>query len=167
MDGHSASVIGSNFASSTHSDNVSTQNPSSTLPPKPKKFEQTSMVWEHFTRVEEGGPEDPKSQCKYYNKLFSCHTRRLGTSSMLRHLKNTYKKYPSRFDKGDKSQSKLSFEVKREKQMTVGDKSVGNLVITKYNTTKIKEAIARMITKDELPFRFVEGEGFQDFMKIV
>jgi hypothetical protein len=24
-----------------------------------------------------------------------------------------------------------------------------------------------MITKDELPFRFVEGEGFQDFMKTV
>ena len=38
--------------------------------------------------------------------------------------------------------------------------SVGNLVIMKYNATKIKEAIAKMITKDELPFRFGEGEGF-------
>jgi hypothetical protein len=54
MDGHSASAIGSNSASSTHSDSVSTQNPSSTLPPKPKKSEQTSMVWEHFIRVEGG-----------------------------------------------------------------------------------------------------------------
>jgi hypothetical protein len=51
MNGHSASAIGSNSASSTHSNNVSTQNPSSTLPPKPKKSEQTSMVWEHFTMV--------------------------------------------------------------------------------------------------------------------
>jgi hypothetical protein len=57
---------------------------------------------------------------------------------MLMHLKNACKKYPSRFDKGDKSQSKLSFEAKREKQMTMRDKSVGNLVITKYNATKIK-----------------------------
>jgi hypothetical protein len=167
MDGHSASAIGSNSASSTHSDSVSTQNPSSTLPPKPKKSKQTSMVWEHFTRVEGGDPEDPKSQCKYCNKLFSYHTRRLGTSSMLMHLKNACKKYPGRFDKGDKSQSKLSFEIKREGQLTVGDEFVGNLVITKYNATKIREAIARMITKDELPFRFVEGEGFQDFMKTV
>ena len=52
MDGHSASAIGSNSSSSTHSDNVSTQNPSLALSPKPKKFEQTSMVWEHFTKVE-------------------------------------------------------------------------------------------------------------------
>jgi hypothetical protein len=51
--------------------------------------------------------------------------------------------------------------------MTVGDGYVSNLMITKCNATKIKEAIAKMITKDELPFRLVEGEGFQDFMKIV
>jgi predicted GTPase len=118
------------------------------------------MVWEHFTRVEGSDPKDPKSQCKYCNKLFSCHTRRLGTSSMLMHLKNACKKYPSKFDKGDKLQSKLSFEVKREGQLTVGDDFVCNLMITKYNATKIKEAIARMITKDELPFRFMESEGF-------
>jgi hypothetical protein len=38
MDGHSASAIGSNSVSFTHSDSVSTQNPSSTLPPKPKNL---------------------------------------------------------------------------------------------------------------------------------
>jgi hypothetical protein len=69
-------------------------------------------------------------------------------------------KYPGRFSKDDKSQSKLSFEVKREGQMAVGNRSVGNLVITKYNAMKIREAIAKMITKNELPFRFVEGERF-------
>ena len=50
--------------------------------------------------------------------------------------------------------------------MAVGEISIDNLVITKYNATKIREAIA-MITKDELPFRFVEGEGFQEFMHTV
>jgi hypothetical protein len=54
MDGHPTSAIGSNSDSSTHSDNVSTQNPSSALPPKPKKSKQTSMLWEHFTKVEGG-----------------------------------------------------------------------------------------------------------------
>jgi hypothetical protein len=100
---------------------VGTENPSSTLPQKPKKCEQTSMVWEHFTKVENGDPEDPKSKCNYCNKLFSCHTKRLGTSSMLSHLKNSCKKYPGRFDKSDKTQSKLSFEVKKGEQMAVGE----------------------------------------------
>jgi hypothetical protein len=110
MAGRSFSGIGSSSASSTHtlsdssilsidSVGVSTQNPSSALSLKPKKFEQTSMVWEHFTKVEGGNLEDPKSQCNYCKKLFSCHSKRLGTSSMLTHLKNTCKKYPGKFDK--------------------------------------------------------------------
>jgi hypothetical protein len=33
--------------------------------------------------------------------------------------------------------------------------------------TKIRVAIIKMITVDEFPFKFVEGEGFYDFMKIV
>ena len=57
------------------------------------------MVLEHFTKIEGGDPEDPKSQCNYCKKLFSCHSKRLGTSSILTHLKNTCKKYPGKFDK--------------------------------------------------------------------
>jgi hypothetical protein len=83
---------------------------------------------------------------------------------MLTHLKNTCKKYPCKFGK---SQSKLSFEVKKEGQTLVGEGSIGNLVIAKYNAMKIRLAIAKMIIKDELPFRFVEGEGFWDFVRIV
>jgi hypothetical protein len=103
MAGHSTSGIGCSFTSSTFTLNdstmsfidsvgVGTQNPSSALPLKPKKSKQTSVVWEHFTKVEGGDPKDPKSQCNYYKKLFSCHSKRLGTSSMLTHLKNTCKK---------------------------------------------------------------------------
>jgi hypothetical protein len=76
---------------------------------------------------------------------------------MQTHLKNTYKKYLGKFDK---SQSKLSFEVKNEGQMSMGEGCVGNMVIAKYNATKIRLAIAKMIIKDKFPFRFVEGEGF-------
>jgi hypothetical protein len=163
MAGRQTSGIGSSSTSSapTLSDStmpsidsvgVGTQDPSSALPPKPKKYEQTSIVWEHFTKVERGDSEDPKSQCNYCKKLFSCHSKRLSTLSMLTHLKSTYKKYPGRFDK---SQSKLSFKVKNEGEMSMGDGCVGNMVIAKYNATKIKLAIAKMIIKAELPFRFV------------
>jgi len=74
------------------------------------------------------------------------------------------KKYPGRFDE---TQSKLSFEAKREGQAVVGEGSSGNLVIAKFNASKIRAALSRMIIVDELPFRFVEGEGFKDFMKTV
>jgi hypothetical protein len=40
-------------------------------------------------------------------------------------------------------------------------------VIAKYNATKIRGVITKMIIVDELPFRSMQGEGFQDFMKIV
>jgi len=45
----------------------------------------------------------------------------------------------------------------------MGEGSIGNLVIAKYNVQKIREALAKMVIVDELPFKFVEGEGFHDF----
>ena len=51
--------------------------------------------------------------------------------------------------------------------MSVGDGCVGNMVIAKYNATKIRLAIAKLIIKAELPFRFVETEGFQEFMNTI
>jgi hypothetical protein len=117
---------------------------------------QKSIVWEHFTKIEGGNLEDPKAKCNYCSKLFSCHLRRLCTSSMLSHIINSCNKYPGRFGKLDKLQSALSFDAKKEGQM--GEGSVGNLVIAKYNAQKIREALAKMVIVDELPFKFVEGE---------
>jgi hypothetical protein len=51
--------------------------------------------------------------------------------------------------------------------MSVGDECVGNMVIVKYNATKIRLAIAKMIIKAELPFRFVETEAFHEFMNTI
>jgi hypothetical protein len=59
----------------------------------------------------------------------------------------------------------LSFDATKEGQVREG--SVGNLVIAKYNVQKIMEALAKMVIVDELPFKFVEGEGFHDFMKTI
>jgi hypothetical protein len=95
---------------------------------------------------------------------FNCHSRSHGTSSMLQHIKKSCKKYPGKFDK---TQSKLSFDAKREGQAVVGEGSNSNLVIAKFNASKIMATISKMIIVDELSFRFVEGEGFQDFMKTV
>jgi len=63
---------------------------------------------------------------------------------MLQHIKRSCKKNSGRIDK---SQSKLNFEVKREGQVGVGmgEGSCGNLVIAKYNASKIRVAISKMI----------------------
>ena len=56
----------------------------------------------------------------------------------------------------------LSFQAKRERE------SGSNvLVVANYSEEMIRLALARMIIIDELPFKFVEWQGFQEFMKIV
>jgi hypothetical protein len=81
MDDSTNGTIGSSSASSRPSlldtnigssfSTISPQNPSSALPPKPKKDEQTSMVWKHFTKLEASDPNDHKSQSNYFKREFN------------------------------------------------------------------------------------------------
>ena len=56
----------------------------------------------------------------------------------------------------------LSFQAKRE-----GESGSNVLMIADYSEERIRLALARMIIIDELPFKFVEHQGFQEFMEIV
>jgi hypothetical protein len=40
-------------------------------------------------------------------------------------------------------------------------------MIAKYDEKKIRNAFTEMIIKDELPFLFVDGNGFKKFMMVV
>ena len=40
-------------------------------------------------------------------------------------------------------------------------------MVTNYSEERIRLALARMIVIDELPFKFVERKGFQEFMETV
>ena len=56
----------------------------------------------------------------------------------------------------------MSFQAKREEE------SGSNvLVVANYSEERIRLALARMIIIDELPFKFVEPQDFQEFMEIV
>ena len=56
----------------------------------------------------------------------------------------------------------MSFQINWE------EKSGSNvLVVTNSGKEKIKLALARMIIIDELPFRYVEHQGFKKFMEVV
>ena len=70
---------------------------------------------------------------------------------MLQHMK-VCKKWP--FARDDK-QKTLSFQAKRE-----GESGSNVLVVANYSEERIRLALARMIVIDELPFKFVEHQGF-------
>ena len=63
--------------------------------------------------------------------------------------------------------NKLSFQAKRE-----GESGSNELVVANYSEERIRLALARMIIIDELPFnelpfKFVKHQGFQECMEIV
>lgn len=70
----------------------------------------------------------------------------------------TCKNYPPNLDK----KQKLS---DLESKTTVNDDAIPNL--WEFNQDVIRKALAKMLIVDELPFSFVEREGFREFMKVV
>ena len=43
-------------------------------------------VWDHFTKIEGGDPQDPRATCNYSQKSYACDTKRNGTSTLRHHL---------------------------------------------------------------------------------
>ena len=116
------------------------------------------IVWQHFIKLAGFDPNNPRSQCKYCKNQYKCHSKKNGTSGMLQHMK-VCKKWP--FSR-DNKQKILSFQAKRE-----GESGSNVLVVANYSEERIRLALARMIVIDELPFKSVEHQGFQEFMEIV
>lgn len=93
--------------------------------------------------------------------FLKCHSKTQGTLSLLNHLKRCGK-YNRLKTKADKGQSFLSFEVSKS-----ADDSEKNMRLAKYTEKKIRQALARMIVIDELPFLIVEDQGFKDFVRVI
>lgn len=106
------------------------------------------------------GP-DPKKlrfESKYCKNQYNCHGKKNGTSGILPHVMVCKKWHFPRDDK----QKTLSFQPKRE-----GESGSNVLVVANYSEERIRLALARMIIIDELQFKLVERQGFQEFMEIV
>ncbi|XP_017233495.1 zinc finger BED domain-containing protein RICESLEEPER 4-like [Daucus carota subsp. sativus] len=113
---------------------------------KRKTMEERSEVWDHFTKF-----TDAKG-CLRARCNHSENPSTNGTSALSKHLKSC-KKLPL---SGESKQTQLSLH-------SVG----GNECILKkwhFDQKTSRHKLAAMIIIDELPFRFVEGEGFKDFM---
>jgi hypothetical protein len=49
----------------------------------------------------------------------------------------------------------------------LGDQNVGTLKVICYNYDECRQALAKMVIIDELPFNFVEGWGFKLFARTI
>ena len=65
----------------------------------------------------------------------------------------------------DKSQPTISYHYK--KTVVEGENDTKEIEVHQFSIKKIRLALARMIIVDELPFRFVEHEGFIYYMNVV
>nr|KJB30382.1 hypothetical protein B456_005G140200 [Gossypium raimondii] len=99
---------------------------------------QRSEVWSHFTKfINSEGAR--KAKCNYCDKEFCCDMKKNGTGSLKYHS-GSCKKNPS----------------------NVVD--TRNLSTWRFDQEACRKGLAQMILIDELPFRFVESEGFKKFM---
>ncbi|XP_072060642.1 zinc finger BED domain-containing protein RICESLEEPER 2-like [Arachis hypogaea] len=116
-----------------------------------------SWTWEHFTRDPKSNPSHPRAKCNWCGASYACDSHRNGTTNMRYHLLNQCKKFPR--ESGDPSQTILTFQQKKEGE--------GVFTAVTFDAEMCRNALARMIIVDELPFKFVEGEGFRFYMSIV
>ncbi|CAM8982292.1 unnamed protein product [Rhodiola kirilowii] len=98
-----------------------------------------------------------RAKCNYCAKDLACDTYENGTSSLQRHIDNVCKKYPGRVKIND-GQQKLT---------STGRTGAKELVIVKWSEQGCREAAVKMIVMDELPFSFIEKEGFRYFCRYV
>lgn len=145
-------VVGESGASNS---NVIAQ--SQTVESKIKKErKKRSRAWDHFTpKTDSDG--NAKGVCNYCKAEYFADTKEHGTTSMLGHISRC-KKMPYNIDT---KQAKLAFQ-----PVIGGNKGDVAIVPWKFDQEECRKALCRMIIIDELPFRFVEKEGFKQFMKV-
>ncbi|KAL4290133.1 hypothetical protein GQ457_14G014970 [Hibiscus cannabinus] len=123
------------------------------------KKKKTSSAWDHFKAID-GDKEHV--ECIYCARKISCASAN-GTNAMKRHTERC-KKSPFNLEK---TQTILYFESKTKCNADGTIETVSVPKLWRFDQEKIREALAKMVILDELPFSFVEREGFRMFCKIV
>ncbi|CAO2830618.1 unnamed protein product [Amaranthus hypochondriacus] len=122
------------------------------------KRKKPSTAWDHFSEI----PGDSNyAKCLYCNAKISCSAAN-GTNAMKRHTMRC-KKTPFFIDK---RQTILDFESKTRVNTDGTVETVSVPKLWRFNQDEIRKAIAEMIIIDELPFSFVEREGFSKLCKV-
>ncbi|XP_070028688.1 zinc finger BED domain-containing protein RICESLEEPER 2-like [Nicotiana sylvestris] len=118
---------------------------------KRKAMQPRSDVWNHFDKFEVNGVG--KARCRYCKQAYAANSSKNGTTGLKNHLLRC-KEYPLKIAE-DNSQTKLNFQFCQNDEGS----------IWKFDQKVVRRALIEMIVTDELPFSFVENEGFMKFMR--
>ncbi|GKA94343.1 zinc finger BED domain-containing protein RICESLEEPER 2-like protein [Tanacetum coccineum] len=131
------------------------KNPPKNTTKNKRKGKKWSKLWIDFKEqdLKEGETiEDVKAKCLHCGKMFLCNSTTHGIKNLKRHLLRC-ELYKAKQSNG---QTQIMFEH--------GD---GNKMMAwKFDQKESKKALAHMVIVDELPFCFVEREGFRHYSKI-
>ncbi|KAK8681298.1 hypothetical protein V6N13_053702 [Hibiscus sabdariffa] len=123
-----------------------------------------SYVWDHFKEISDSNNE-AKSQkdvveCNYYGKCIA-YKPSYGTSGMKNHIARC-KRFPANLNR---KQKLVDFDSKTITSPCGTSKIVQVPTFWQFDQDNCRKALARMLFVDELPFVFVEHEGFRYFCK--
>ncbi|XP_057785804.1 uncharacterized protein LOC131003309 [Salvia miltiorrhiza] len=113
-----------------------------------------SNVWAYYIKAMDGEGDEKikKGQCKRCGRLIRADPNRNGTTALKNHTTSYLKKHQA-----IASQSVLNLQPTTD--------GTGSLTSWKFDQNVVRMALCQMIIMDELPFRFVEHEGFKMFIE--
>ncbi|XP_038686229.1 zinc finger BED domain-containing protein RICESLEEPER 2-like [Tripterygium wilfordii] len=128
-------------------------------PTKIETSRKRSWVWDFFTEVTTANGKR-RATCDFCSKSYAADPKQNGTTSLGNHLVNVCLSSENPFREKEieleKGQTTLNFEPVKPGETLSS--------LTQFNPVRAKKALACMIVKDELPSRFVQGEGFREFL---
>ncbi|XP_031106294.1 zinc finger BED domain-containing protein RICESLEEPER 2-like [Ipomoea triloba] len=155
---HGATVVEAQTVETNAQQNVL---PTTVVPQKKRKqVEVRSKVWDHFQRLSDINDVITEAKCIYCAKIYKCQTKKHGTSSLRAHILSCMKNPHSK----DTRQSLLTFQAVVNSDSD--EPTVGELGTWVFSQDSIRRALIEMIIIDELPFIFVEGQGFKMFIAV-
>ncbi|KAL4340526.1 hypothetical protein GQ457_08G022240 [Hibiscus cannabinus] len=123
-----------------------------------------SYVWDHFKEISDSNNEAKSEkdvvECNYYGKCIAYKTS-YGTSGMKNHIARC-KRFPANLNR---KQKLVDFESKTITSPGGTSKIVQVPTCWQFDQDNCRKALARILIVDELPFVFVEHEGFRYFCK--
>ncbi|XP_060212248.1 zinc finger BED domain-containing protein DAYSLEEPER-like [Lycium barbarum] len=118
---------------------------------KRKNMKSRSDVWEHFDKVIVNGIV--KAKCRHCKNLYAANTSVNGTTGLRQHI--ALRCIPYKAKSKTSTQKKINFASTDEHEPR-----------WEFDQQLIRRALVEMIIIDELPFSFVEKEGFKKFMQV-
>uniref|UniRef100_A0A7N1A947 BED-type domain-containing protein n=1 Tax=Kalanchoe fedtschenkoi TaxID=63787 RepID=A0A7N1A947_KALFE len=145
---------------STHGDEVGRENVEDKQHMPRKKKKLISNVWDSFQQIEVDG--NLRAVCNFCKKELCGNSKANGTSSLRYHARSCQKN-PLNLSK-DAQKTLLEFH--SNDLLGEGERKMSVLRTWRFDQDATRKALARMVIIDELPFRFVEGEGFKLFVQV-